>query len=729
MEDKRGQVGQPETFTPSVDRVTFEILRHRLWQINDEQGTTILRVSGSPIAAEMQDFNVGIATADGTLVCAGAYLLAHISSMSIVIKNCMKTIGLDRIRPGDMFITNDPWMGAVHQNDLALVAPIHWEGELVGWTGSVIHESDVGGPVPGSWNRNATDAYQEAPRYRFLKIVSEGRIAPEVMDTYLTNLRNPDQSEVDLLAQIAAAGVVKERLHVLFSKYGVSAVTSVMKDCVRNTELLLRNRLREIPDGTWHAEDYCDHDGHRDSVSTVRVTLTKRGDQLIFDFTRSDPQTDGFINCTYPALLSAPFGVLLTYLGSDIQWNEGAMKLVQVISKEGTLVHAKFPAPVGSGIVNAAWSALNACSQAMAQMLLASDTHKDKMMAVWAGAPTGVNIHGINQYGERTSSLLGLSSLQGAGARYFADGYDIAGSLLFPRGGVMNVETVENRYPVMHFYRKRAIDSGGPGRFRGGTGVELAFFPYATKELDVYTSSFGADQSGSSGVAGGLPGGGSNMIQVLNCDPLEMMHSGRFPSHLTDFEAEAVHHPAKSHFKLSARDAVVVSTHGGGGFGDPLFREPKRVLQDVAAGFVSAERAREIYGVVLDPAGQRADEEATRTRRGQILEERKNGKIGERLAAEELAKLSSDERLSASLAHIWQAQDAWVCRECGGTFGKAGERPHDKLIVVRRELGDAGPWIAKRWGGRSPRFKLIQAFCPHCGHLLHSGQFKWPPAE
>lgn len=726
MNEQSGKLEQIKnlTFSPTVDRVTFEILRHRLWQINDEQGTTILRVSGSPVAAEVQDFNVGIATAEGTLVCAGSYLLAHITGMSHVIRNCIEVVGGDRIRPGDMFFTNDPWMGAVHQNDIAVVAPIHWEGQLVAWAGSVIHESDVGGPVPGSWNRNATDAYQEAPRYRFLRVVSEGRIVPEVLDTYLTNLRNPHMAEVDLLAQIAAANVVKERFNELFSKYGVSTVLAVMQDSVTNTELLLRQRLTEIPDGQWYAEDYCDHDGHNDTVSTIRVTLTKQADKLTFDFSQSDPQAEGFINCTYPALLSAPFGVVLTYLGSDIQWNEGAMRPVTVVAKEGTVVHAKFPAPVGSGIVNAAWSALNACSQAMAKMLLTSERYRKNMMAVWAGAPTGINIHGINQYGEKTGTLLGLSGFQGAGARHFADGYDVAGYLLSPRCGAMNVETIENRYPIIHLYRKRAKDSGGPGKFRGGVGVELAFHPYKTDALDIYTSAFGADQSASSGVGGGFPGGGANIILIRECDALDMIRKGQTPSNLEDFPGEVSHLPGKSHFELHPSDAVIAVTHGGGGFGDPVKREPARVLVDVVNGFVSADKAKQIYGVVLDSTQQEIDFAATATERGRILNDRKAGRQGMVLSQREKVGLPAS-GLSLNTEQLIVSNGQVKCSECNGLLGRIEEGHWDKLMVSQTDLGCAGPWIAKRWGGISQRFKLIQITCPHCGVLIESYQYKF----
>jgi len=666
----------PRRFKPSVDPVTFEILKHRLWQINDEQGTTLRRVSGSPVASEVQDFNVGIANAGGQLVATGMHLLAHVTGLSEVIANCIRTVGLHGIRPGDMFVTNDPWMGAVHQNDVAVVAPLHDDGRLVGWTGSVIHQSDVGGPVPGSWNLLASDTFQEAPRYRFLRIVSAGEIAPEVMATVTTNSRFPHLMELDLRAQIAAANVVRSRMNDLFLRYGVGTVTQVMADCLENTELMLRRRLHEVPDGEFHAECAVDHDGHEDTLTTVRLTFTKRGDRLVFDFRASDPQARGLINCTGSTLRSAPFTAVLIYLCEGLPWNEGVMRCVDIESTRGTVVDCEFPAAVASGIVNAAWAALNTCCSALARLLLRSAAHRENVMAVWAGAPFGVNIFGTTAGGVRFGTLLGLSGLQGAGARSFADGYDVSGYLQSPRGSAMNVETAEANYPLLHICRRLARDTGGPGRFRGGVGVELAITPYGAAEFEVVTTSFGSDQSGSEGVAGGLPGGGANAIVVRGSAGLPGIKDAGLDRWLERlaFEGEAL--PSKAQFKLNEGDLLLAVTHGGGGFGDPLERPPESVTHDVREGLVSALWARKAYGVVLDSAC-RLDEEATTNERAAFRERRK------------------------AAAHGWTSADSARLAPWDSDTGQSAE-----AMVLDLPLGAAGPWIARRWKGESRRFGL-----------------------
>lgn len=679
-------------FVPSVDRVTFEIVRHRLWQINDEQGTTIKNVSGSPIASEIQDFNVGIADASGQLVCCGMYLLVHVTGLHDIISNCISIVGLDRIRPGDMFLTNDAWMGAVHHNDVAIIAPLFHDGKLIGWTGSVIHQADVGGPAPGSWNIDATDTFQEAPRYRFLRIVSEGDVCPEVIESIITNSRTPHLIEIDFRAQIAAANVVRERMAALIQRYGIETVSQVMQDCLSDTEIKLRRKLAALPDGIWYAESHVDHDGHEDNLHTIRLCLQKKYDKLIFDFTGSDAQANGLINITRSCLMSAPFASLLTYVCGGMQWNEGIMRTVEVVSSHGTIVDCAYPAPVASGIVNTGWAALNACCSALGRLLVGTE-HESDAMAVWAGAPFGINLFGTRPDGSRFGALLGTSPLQGGGARTFADGYDVSGYLHAPRCGAMNVESTEHAMPVLHLFRRRALDTGGPGMFRGGQGVATAITPHGTDGFHMITTSFGSDQSGSAGLAGGMPGGGSNGA----------IHRGEHPFAPGNCSAAAPHEmrttgqamPAKARDHLALGDVFVVVTHGGGGFGDPLRRDLNAIAQDIAQLSVSPDVAVEVYGVVFDANGQ-IEKSATKARRSKLLEAR-------RASATPLG-------VNATADRQWSLPAQCPC--CATVIAEGNVLRHVQ------PLGAAGPWLAVRWGGESRRFDLTTALCGACGTAL-----------
>ena len=278
-----GAVSRTSRFKPRTDPVTFEVLRHRLWQINDEQGKTIISVSGSPVASEGNDFNVALTNAAGEIVACGPYIVIHVSAISLVVRAAIEMFGEDGIREGDMYLSNDPWLGAGHQNDVSVIQPVFWKGERIAWTASVIHQVDVGGTYPGSWNPKARSVFDEAPRYRLLKVVRDGTLQREVVATYLTNSRFPDLVELDLRAQVAAANVARDRLEGLMRRYGSDIVKNAMEDSLDYSQMLFQQRLQQIPDGQWYAEDHLDHDGHEEKVYTVRCLMSKAGDKLTFD--------------------------------------------------------------------------------------------------------------------------------------------------------------------------------------------------------------------------------------------------------------------------------------------------------------------------------------------------------------------------------------------------------------------------------------------------------------
>ena len=710
-------------FNPKSDLVTFEVLRHRLWQINDEQGRSIINVSGSPVASEVNDFNVGLADADGNLVCLGPYNIFHVSSIGLMIRNAKKLLGENHINSGDIYICNDPWMGAVHHNDVCLIAPVHWEGELVAWASSTIHQVDIGGVAPGSWNLLARDTFHEAPRYRFLKVVREGEVQTEVVETYLTNSRMPHLLELDLRAQVAAANVAKERFCLLLSKYGVETVQKVMGDMLDYTEYLLRKKLGEIPDGEWYSEDYLDHSGHQEKIHTLRLNLKKKGTSLTFDFTGTDKQSEGPINSTFGGILGGLFAALGTFICNDIPWNDGALRPIRIISELGTLNNADFPAPCGMGTISACLHTSDICSSAIAKMLSCSDTLRKNLMAVWDGSAFVFNVFGQNQFGEHFGTMMVNSHMGGGGARYFADGHDNSGSLSVPRASVTNVESAESIYPILYLYRRRALDSGGAGRFRGGVSGENAITPYKTDRLDVVVSTLGCNHSSSAGVAGGYPGGGAQPLLKRGNQIIENLGQGIMPSRWEEIPGEETVLQAKESFVLRPGDVFNGVPHGGGGFGDPIEREPGRVEEDVRQGIVSLDSARRVYGVVFDPEMLTVKTNETQIERDEILRGRL-ASMGEGVALksvrEEWRELRDKEiRLGETLR---VRRGDVICARCEQRIGPFGSNPKKGTVEIRGPLGDINPWIARRWGGESPDFVFVRYVCPGCGHLIDATQ-------
>ncbi len=279
-----------------LDPITFEVVKHRLWQINDEQGVTIRTISASPIVVEGNDFNCALFTREGELAVAGAYVSSHITTMDVVLKNVKAQAS--EINDGDIFVLNDPYMGCLHQNDFAMVSPLFHGKEVVVWVGNVLHHADVGGIDEGSFCVNATYVFQEPPRF-FLKIVERGKVCPEVERTIVLNSRLPDTVALDLRAQIGAINVARERLKELIKERGMETVLAVMVQSIDYAEEKLVQFFAEVPDGSWSSEVFLDGDRvGSDSIYRICLKLDKKGSDLCFDYTGTAPQAPGAINAT-----------------------------------------------------------------------------------------------------------------------------------------------------------------------------------------------------------------------------------------------------------------------------------------------------------------------------------------------------------------------------------------------------------------------------------------------
>ncbi|MCL6563506.1 MAG: hydantoinase B/oxoprolinase family protein [Firmicutes bacterium] len=701
-------------FAARNDPVTFEVLRHRLWQINDEQGKTIIHVSGSPVASEGNDFNVALLTQDGEVAMVGPYIVAHVSAISEVVKSALRILGERHIRPGDMYLTNDPWLGAAHQNDVAVIQPVFWEGRLFAWTASVIHQVDVGGPRPGSWNPTARSVFDEAPRYRLLKVVRDGELQPEVVETYLTNSRLPDLVEMDLRAQIASANVARERLHELIRRYGLKAVIDAMADVLDYAQVLVARTLMRLPDGEWYGEDHIDHDGHRPGRFTVRCWARISGDRLELDFRESDPQSEGFINTTYAGALAGAYAALFPYLCPDIPWNAGVLRQVRVLVEEGTVHHARFPAPVGFGVVHATHCTTNATAQALGKCLASAREFQHWAMGGWSGSPFVYNVFGRNDRGEPFATMLLSSDLQGCGARAFADGYDVGGKLSAPRASVANIESIESRYPVLYLWRRRARDAGGAGRYRGGVSGEVAFTVHHAEAMEITPNTWGASVSATPGILGGYPGAGATPLLRRSTNLEALWQAGILPQQLAELAGgpEEVL-PAKCTFTMRPGDVFVAVPHGGGGLGDPLRREPERVAEDVAEGLVSAEWAGRLYGVKLTAEG-RVDVGATLALRKALRQERREGQIRRPMAVE-APPLAVEQAIPVGPVLRWQG--FFYCAACRASVGPACDSFKAYAAWRRRPLTSAGPWVGRYQGEGAPAFELWEYACPRCGEL------------
>lgn len=704
------------TLDAQIDPVTLEVVKHKLWAVPEEQAITLKLVSGSPIVTEANDFNTGLYLSDGSIVKMSHQVILHAGSMSQVIKytleDCRENPGIE---DGDMFIVNDPYKGALHPPDVSIVAPIFVQGELLAWVGACAHQIDVGGMDPGSWCSRATERIQEAMVIPPVKLVEHGEVRNDIWNMILAMTRLPFMVGLDLRAMIAANNVAKRRFLEVTERYGVDTVKRVMNELIQFSERQFRERLRRLPDGVFRAVDFLDHDGHENRLYKVAVDLIKQGDGLVFDFSDTSEQAPGFINCTESGLIGAVCTGVFTILAYEIPWTEGLLKPLEIVAPEGSLCKAVPPAPNSMSSVAGTHVVENVLISALSKLAQTREEFRPEAQGVSRGAVSVLTLSGKDQYGEPFGTYLLDASAGGGGAHSFRDGLHATGSYHNPRPNIANVETNENFSPILYLHRKIIPDSGGPGYHRGGLACGLAFALHDVDELNGVLVSHGVEVPNSAGIFGGLPG--SCIVNGIfrDSDVRSQFTSGRYPSESSELQAQWEFLGAKpGRIRLTGEDVLEYTWQGGGGYGDPLDREPERVAQDVARGWVTSDAARALYGVVLEAGTVSVDASATEAEREAIRQLRIRNRPDDfrpRMSADD-AKLLCP--LGYALELIQEGiQSFHRCSRCGHVLGPAAEnwKNHSARTVVSPD--SVGTLIRLH-----EELELREFSCPNCGGLL-----------
>jgi N-methylhydantoinase B len=588
----------------AINPVTYEVVRSRLLAITEEMRIALQSVSGSPTVTEASDFFTGLFLPDGSFASMGLQVSFQASVVGHLIRAIARRPHLS-VHDGDMFCGNDPFVGALHQNDVQLTGPIFAGGEIVAWAGVECHVTDIGGMDFASWSPKARDARQEGLRIPCVKLVEQGELREDILEMILTATRLPAQLGLDFRAFIATINVARQRMGELMGRYGAATVVEVMHRMIAASEQRIRARLAELPDGEFRATDFLEHDGHTNALYKLDLHLTKRGERLIFDFSGSSPQAPGFVNCTRSGLVGAITGSLLPMLAYDIPWNQGILRTVEIVAPDGLICTATYPAPVGAATVEAIWVVSNAVSLALNRLLSCSGRYRHRVQAVSDGTMATFNLGGINQYGEPFGLHL-MDPLAGGYAAFASkDGYDGGGPNNCPVPCIADVERNEQAVPLFYFYRRLARDTGGAGTYRGGLSAEVALTLAGVEAADALIMTHGAEVPNTAGLFGGYPG--ATVIQRWG-------EQAAKDGILRDDIAWKTFGPKPGLIRMKRGDVFAVSWQGGGGFGDPLERDPEAVLEDVRHGLVSEQAESEIYGVVIDRTG--VDHTATQERRG-----------------------------------------------------------------------------------------------------------------
>jgi len=570
----------------SVDPILLELFKNSLFSIADEMALTIFRTTYSGVLKDNMDYSTGFADADGKLVAQGLTLPGHLGSVPTAMASIMRHFG-DDMAAGDVFILNDPFDGGMHLPDIFVFKPLYHEGERLAFACTVCHHTDVGGRVDGSNASDSTDIYAEGLRIAPMKIYDAGKLNQTIMTFIEKNVRLPIQVAGDLRAQLAACHIAETQFADLIAKYGPARTKILMTEVLNHAERLTRAELAKLPDGEWSFEDWIDDDGI-DYGKPIRlfVTIRKSGNGMVVDWTGTSPQVKGAINNTLSFTKAASYCAVRSVLPQIIPSNEGVFRAIDVICPPGTIGNGVLPAACAArGLTG--FRMVDCMFGALAMML------PGKVPAAGDGGNTGISIGG---YDDHRKPFVYVDFTCGAwGGSPWADGLD-GNSHMMANMASQSIEVTETEMPLTITGYEFMPDKCGAGKFRGGVPFRRDY-RFLEREGMLQVRSDRRDHR-PFGLYGGSPGQPSE--NYLNPDT-----DGRLiPSKLT--------------MTIRKGDVFRHVLAGGGGWGDPLERDPEAVLRDVRNEFLSAERASADYGVIVDTTAWRVDLIATKQRREQI---------------------------------------------------------------------------------------------------------------
>ena len=707
-------------YRKDIDPITYEVVRHSLWHVNEEHGATIQRISGSPVAMYALDLNPSILTEDGEFVYFGPYM----QYMSGVTDTQVKWILEYRsdnpgIRDGDMFLANDPWVGAAHQQDVMLICPIFWRGELFCWVTNCLHQYDIGGITPSSFCGSAENAYEEGICLPPIKIVEGNEIRRDIEEAYLRASRKPDAVALDFRAQLAGNMTARDRILRLIKRYGPEVVKGVMKRILDTSERAFLDKLKRLPDGVWRDRTYveCCRPGDR-RTHQVMLTLRKQGNKLVFENDGTAPQ-DGAMNATF----SGWRGAIMVALNQLLCWDQyfaigGALRHVEFDPTPGTFNCATFPASVSTAPVQAMEISLYPAYNVLSKMLFSDPRMRADIMCIGGTSQWPATIfRGVDQWGEKYGYLL-VDPIGGAiGAFSTGDGISNGGQSRTPICRLPNVEHNEQSFPLLVLYRKEVVDSGGAGRWRGGLSAETCFIPHRTQVITHDTLSSGNAIPTSTGMMGGYPATVNVYKFKRDTDIRERLDRREMIGDFTEVQGtHAELQLRQENFPQHLPDVYSVIWTAAGGFGDPLERDPARVHKDVVENrAVSREAARKIYGVVVT-ADEKLDSEATRRLRAERRDahRRKDGAV-RTLTGKVIAQITDNLAVRKANGGLHTC-----CAKCAADLGPVRENYKDHAVRVDDEIAASNPNVGdwKRYIDERPVFR--QFFCPGCGALLEN---------
>ncbi len=593
----------PDKLERALDPVTFEVLKNAFATTVDMIAEQIIRTCHSFVIYN-RDFSSGIGDAEGNTVTQGKMdISVHVATLHHQCKSVIEAFRGD-IHDGDVFLINDPYAGGTHFNDVSIVRPVFAEGELIAFLQSKGHWTDVGGSVPGSFDYTAKDMFGEGIRIPAVRVVDKGVFRADVANLIAMNTRDPDAIIGDMMAQSEATKVGERNILRLVKKYGKDTVTQCMQEVQDYAERSLRKRLSGIPDGTWEAMDFLDHDPVKgEGMIPVKIRMTIKGDQVHFDFAGSNSTIGCLYNSCYGTTMAGIVSGMKMFF-PDIPLNSGFYRPITYDTPEDSVVDARWPVAV-SGFLIVFEKIVNAMFDLMSNVV------PERTIACSYNLEYCI-VAGKDGRNDSRNLFLFYDWLAGGwGGRMNCDGSGVTAAVFGTGLQTQPSEGQERLCPLMAEHFEILTDSAGPGQFRGGVGARKTSVIRGAEDAII---SYFVDRERSVvwGLNGGLPSLPHGMW-VQKCGDDEPKWMGA----------------CFSDVKIENGDRFSRTTAGGGGHGDPLLRDPAAVIRDIEDDYVSVERAKRDYGVVVniidkDLARYALDEHATEAARAEIRAARKS---------------------------------------------------------------------------------------------------------
>ncbi len=562
----------------TFDPITLEILWRRLISIVDEADSAVARTAFSSLLRDAHDYTCMFTDQKGRELAQGSFATPGQSgAMALGIKNLVNMLPSGTYKPGDVFITNDPWALAGHLNDACVISPIFYKNKVVAFTACVFHHSDIGGRV----SSDNHDVFEEGLFIPLVKLYDGGALNQSVIDMIRWNVRTPDEVIGDIRSQIAANHVCSEKICQMLRENDLDRLDDLADQIISRTEKSMREEIEKIPDGAYQAEGIIEQMKGQQEV-VIKAEVKVKGSSITVDLHGSSPQVNWGGNVVYNFTYAYVFMAMKSMFGPDIPNNDGCARPIKLIAPEGSVVNCKFPAAVAARLVIGHFLT-EIIYRALSKVL------PDKVIAASGGTPGTMNVF----YGKRNDARPWHSVIirgGGMGASSTNDGNYV---YIFPANGANTpMEIFESDTPLIVEKRELRTDSGGPGKMKGGLGKRVVFRVPDDKYAPIPPVNLGL-QAGRffhppEGLFGGKPGAKAQfLVNGVSGNPFGLT-------------------------QLEPGDVVTIEAAGGGGYGNPLERELEMVERDVLEGYVSLEKAKEDYGVIIEPKTMKAEEEATR---------------------------------------------------------------------------------------------------------------------